>query len=91
MAGWDTFGGEALKGEEEILLKQLQEDSRWIEKNIKKLRKEFEGKVFAVKRKRVIASDDNIVFLLKQLEKLGVNADDVLIESIPPRDVAFIL
>lgn len=80
-----------MKGEEEILLRQLEEDSRWIGKNIKRLRREFEGKVFAVKKKQVIASDDNIVFLLEQLEKLGVNAEDILIESIPPRNVAFIL
>lgn len=80
-----------MKGEEEIFPKQLKEDSRWISENIKRLRREFEGKVFAVKRKRVIASDDDIVFLLKKLEKQGVNVEDVLIESIPPRNVAFIL
>jgi hypothetical protein len=87
----DTFGGEALKGEEDALLRRLEEDSRWIRENIKMLKRKFEGKTFAVQMKKVIASNDSILLLLEELEKEGVDVEDILIESIPPRGVAFIL
>ncbi|MEE9116380.1 MAG: hypothetical protein V3U09_05720 [Thermoplasmata archaeon] len=80
-----------MKREEDALLKQLGEDSRWIRENIKMLRRRFEGKTFAVQMKKVIASNDSILLLLEELEREGVNVEDILIESIPPRDVAFIL
>lgn len=44
-----------------------------------------------MKGRKIIASDDNILFLLETLQKKGVNTEEILIESIPPRDLAFIL
>ncbi|MFQ5909728.1 MAG: hypothetical protein ACE5IJ_03290 [Thermoplasmata archaeon] len=82
---------ETMEAKKDLNFEHLEEDGRWIQDNFDALRKEFEGKVFAVRRKRVIASNDNVVLLVKKLEEKGEDLTQTLIESIPPRDVSFIL
>ncbi len=77
--------------EKEPSLKFIETESRWVSDNLEKLKAQFEGKVFAVRGKRVIASSDSIVLLVQQLEETGENLEETVIESIPPRDLAFIL
>lgn len=70
---------------------RIEEDSQWLNDNFDTLKKELEGKVFAVKERRIIAAEDNIVILIKKLTEMGENPEEILIESIPPPEVGFIL
>ncbi len=72
-------------------LKKSEEDSQWVNEQYDKLRSKYEGKVFAVKNKNVISYADTVGELLKKLEKMGEKVGFLLIETIPPRDLSFIL
>ena len=72
-------------------LKKSEEDSKWISEEYDKLRSKYEGKVFAVRNKTVISYADRVEELVEKLEKMGENAGFLLIETIPPRDLSFIL
>jgi len=71
------------------LLERLIEDSKWISENYEELRK-YEGKVIAVKNKRIILASESILDLLNELEKKE-NAAYILVEAIPPKNASFIL
>jgi len=75
----------------EELLKTNEEDSRWVSENYEELRRKYEGKVFAVRKKKVIEYDDSVKELLDKLAKRNENVAFLLIETIPSRDVSFIL
>jgi hypothetical protein len=72
-------------------LKKSEEDSNWVSEEYGRLRSKYEGKVFAVKGKRIISYADTMEELMKKLEQVGEDASLLLIESIPPRDLLFIL
>jgi len=71
-------------------LMMLDNDSQWITENYDKLRK-YEGKVIAVKNKKIIQVSDTLEQLLKKLEEKKENSAFLLIEAIPPKGVSFIL
>jgi 4-aminobutyrate aminotransferase-like enzyme len=75
----------------EELLKTNEEDSRWVSENYEELRRKYEGKVFAVRKKKVVEYDDSVKELLDKLAKRNENVAFLLIETIPSRDVSFIL
>jgi hypothetical protein len=79
--------------EDEILrsLKEAVEDSEWVSRNYDELRKKYEGKIFAVRRKEVVAAAETVEELRKMLEERGENISLLLIESIPPKGFSFIL
>lgn len=81
--------------EQEIeILKSLEkaaEDSEWVSKNYDELRKKYEGKVFAVKNKKVIEGADTVEELGRKLEAKGEDVAFLLVESIPPKNTSFIL
>jgi predicted translin family RNA/ssDNA-binding protein len=79
--------------EDEILrlLREAVEDSEWISRNYDELKKKYEGKIFAVRRKKVVAAAETVEELRKMLEARGENISFLLIESIPPKGVSFIL
>ncbi len=72
-------------------LKRAAEDGEWVSKNYDELRERYEGKVFAVKNKRVVESADTVEELRTKLEAKGEKMGFLLIESIPPKDASFIL
>jgi hypothetical protein len=71
-------------------LERLEQDSVWVTQNYDSLRK-YQGKVVAIKNKAIIAVSDNIETLLKNLELKNENPACLLLESIPPKNVLFIL
>ena len=72
-------------------LSKAAEDSEWVSKNYDELRKKYEGKVFAVRNKKVIEGADTVEKLRMELEAKGEDVAFLLIESIPPKDASFIL
>lgn len=73
------------------LLRMFEADNEWISKSYEELKKKHEGKVFAVKNKKVVHEAETVDDLLKGLEKEGKNMAFLLIETIPPKNVSFIL
>lgn len=76
------------KGSEE--LQRLEEDSTWVTQHYDSLRK-YEGKVVAVKNRKIIAVSESLEKLLKDLEQKKENTACLLLEAIPPKNVSFIL
>jgi DNA-binding winged helix-turn-helix (wHTH) protein len=79
--------------EDEILksLREAVEDGEWVSRNYDELTKKYEGKIFAVRGKKVVAAAETVEELRKMLEARGENISFLLIESIPPKGVSFIL
>jgi hypothetical protein len=71
-------------------LMALDDDSQWVTENYDKLRK-YEGKVIAIKNKKIIEISDTVENLFKKLEQKKENSAFLLIEAIPPKGVSFIL
>ncbi len=72
-------------------LEKAEKDSEWVSRNYDELRKKYEGRVFAVKNRKVIEDADTVEKLRTKLEAKGENVAFLLIESIPPKDASFIL
>jgi hypothetical protein len=73
------------------ILKKSEGDSEWVSEEYDKLRTKYEGKVFAVRNKTVLSHADTAEELVKKLENMGEDIGFVLIETIPRRDLSFIL
>ena len=71
-------------------LEKLDQDSIWLNEHYDDFRK-YEGKVIAIKEKQIIAVQDDIEALLKELKKKNLDPAFLLIEAIPPENLAFIL
>lgn len=72
------------------LLEKLDQDNDWLNENHEYLQK-YKGKIIAIKNKKIIALSETVDELLSMLEKMDENPAFVLIETIPSKDVAFIL
>ena len=73
------------------ILKKSEGDSKWVSEEYDRLRTKYEGKVFAVRNKTVLSHADTAEELVKKLENMGEDIGFVLIETIPRRDLSFIL
>ena len=73
------------------ILKKSEGDSEWVSEEYDKLRTKYEGKVFAVRNKTVLSHADTAEELVKKLDNMGEDIGFVLIETIPRRDLSFIL
>jgi len=73
------------------ILKKSEADSKWVSEEYDKLRTKYEGKVFAVRNKKVLSHADTANELVAKLESMGEDIGLVLIETIPRRDLSFIL
>jgi len=71
-------------------LERLDQDSIWLNEHYDEFQK-FQGKVIAIKGKQIIVVQDSLEALLEELEKKNENPALLLIEAIPPKDIAFIL
>jgi len=71
-------------------LEKLDEDSVWFNEKYGCLRT-YQGRVVAIKNKQIIAVRDNVEELLKELEKMKEDPAFLLIEAVPPENIAFIL
>jgi len=72
-------------------LDAAEKSNEWIRKNYEHLRTNYQGKVFAVKDERVVESSESITDLVEQVKKKGEDSASLLIESIPPKGVVYIL
>lgn len=81
------------ESEAEILraLDQTEKSRMWISRNYGELRKKYEGKAFAVVDEKVISAKDSIVDLVNEVKGKGIDSPNLLVESIPPKGVVFIL
>jgi len=73
------------------ILKKSEGDSKWVSEEYDKLRTKYEGKVFAVKNKTVLSHADTAEELVAKLENMGEDVGLILIETIPRKDLSFIL
>jgi len=73
------------------ILKKSEEDSKWVSEEYDKLRTKYEGKVFAVRNKNVLSHADTVEELVEKLENMGEDVGFLLIETVPRRDLSFIL
>ena len=73
------------------ILRNSEEDSKWVSEAFENLRGKYAGKVLAIKGKRVVSCADTVERLLENLEKTGENVGYLLIEAVPPRGLSFIL
>ena len=71
-------------------LEKLDEDSVWLNENYDAFQK-YQGKVIAIKNKQIIAMRDTLEELLEELEKKKEDPAFLLIQAIPPENIAFIL
>jgi hypothetical protein len=72
-------------------LKVAEEDSKWFSEKYEQLQAKYEGKVLAIKNKNVVGEAESVDELLDVVEKKGEDAAYLLIETIPSKDVSFIL
>lgn len=72
------------------LLQELDRDSTWVSEQYETFQK-YQGKVIAIKGQKIIAIQDNLEELLEDLKKQKEDPALLLIEAIPPKNVAFIL
>lgn len=72
-------------------LRTAEEDSRWFSEAYEELRKKYEGKIVAIKNKNIVGDAESMDALLEATQKKGEDAAFLLIETIPHRDVSFIL
>ena len=73
------------------ILKKSEADSKWVSEEYDRLRTKYEGKLFAVKNKNVLSHADTAEELVAKLENMGEDVGLILIETIPRRDLSFIL
>lgn len=71
-------------------LERLDQDSIWLNAHYDEFRK-YQGKVIAIKEKQIIAVQDNMEALLEELARKNENPAFLLIEVVPPENIAFIL
>lgn len=73
------------------ILRKSEEDSTWVSEEFDKLRSKYEGKVLAVKNRNIVSYADTVEELLKKLKQIGEDAAFLLIETVPPKNLSFIL
>jgi 3-methyladenine DNA glycosylase Tag len=79
---------------EAISLKYINENNKateFVEKNFKKFSEQYEGKLIAVKNKKIIASSEESEELVKKIKKSGHNPNWTYITSFPPKGLTLIL
>jgi len=79
---------------EAISLKYINENNKateFVEKNFKKFSERYEGKLIAVKNKKIIASSEDSEELVKKIKKSGHNPNWIYITSFPPKGLTLIL
>jgi len=73
------------------ILKRSEEDSKWLSRKYDELQSKYEGKILAIKDKNVICDANTVEELLSKLEEKGEDLGFLLIETVPPKNISFIL
>ena len=83
---------EDIDEEKEIeMLRYAEEQMSWIHKNYKDMQKKYAGRYIAVRDKSVISSGKSLKKVLENINKRGIDLDEVVIEYIFPKNTALIL
>lgn len=67
------------------LIDSYARDLIWFQNNFLEIQSKFEGKIIAVKDKKVIGYSGNLKKLLKDLQEKGVDYSEILIKTIPSK------
>jgi len=73
------------------ILKVAEEDSKWFSEKYEQLQTKYEGRVLGIKNKTVVGDAESVEELLNTVQKKGEDTAYMLIETIPGKDVSFIL
>lgn len=73
------------------ILKTAEEDTKWFSEKYEELRIKYDGKVVALKNRDVFDDAESVAELVEKVRKKGEDAAYMLIETIPRKDVSFIL
>jgi len=73
------------------LFEMHEKNEEWFSHHFEELKGKYEDKFIAIKQQDVLAADSKIDRLLLQLEKSGIDIDEVFITSLPPKGIAAIL
>jgi len=73
------------------ILKVAEDDTKWFSEKYEELQSKYAGKVVAVKNRNVVGDADSVDELVKKVQEKGEDTAYVLIETIPGKDVSFIL
>ncbi len=65
--------------------RNFEESSSFVSKNFKLLQEQYPGKYIAVSDSRVLASADSFESLISEVNKVGKNLKDVIVEFIPSK------
>ncbi len=72
-------------------LEAIEKNREWVSKNYQMLQSKYQGKVFAIKDKQIVAVSGNITELVDEVRAKGQDSATLLLESIPPKGVVYIL
>jgi intergrase/recombinase len=67
------------------------EDAKYVDEHFEKFSREHEGKIIAVKNKRIIASADTIEELIEKVKAKKSDPRTVYVTSFPPKGLIFVL
>lgn len=73
------------------ILKETNNDSEWVTTNYDKLKAKYGSKIIAVKDQKVIAFGADTEDLINKLKEKKVDPCTILLETMPPNSVSFIL
>jgi hypothetical protein len=72
-------------------LKIAEEDGKWFSEQYEQLQPKYEGRVLGIKNKNIVGDAESVEELLNVVQKKGEDTAYMLIETIPAKDVSFIL
>lgn len=82
---------ERCEEEELAMLLRMQSDMEWYLDRIPELMKEYKGEVLAILNGEIISHSVDIDSLIQQLDRKEIDPMDVLVESVPGEEIAYIL
>ena len=71
-------------------LDNFEEDGEWFYEHISDLQEKHEGKLVAIKDKKIIGVKERIETLLKDIEKKGIDFSSVYINFVPEKNMIYI-
>lgn len=72
-------------------LRVAEEDGKWFSEKYEELRAKYEGRVLGIRNKNILGDAESVGELLDIVQKKGEDTAYMLIETIPAKDVSFIL
>ena len=73
------------------MLQRAEKSNEWIRNHHEELKAKHEGEVFAVTDGRLVATSKSVAGLLEEVKKKGDNPAFLILGSVPPKGVSFIL